>query len=184
MGENNRPRRHRRCGDLAFHLHISMFTFFFILQPTCVNGVMLSCCRLVLAMSRILQTVLLDGRNYASIISLVCFVASSAVLTFAGFLQMLTWRGLALKIQSFIQPFLNEEVNCQAVKTRWRVMGSCMHQASQTFQVVSTVMGMTTVLGSVAFLYDLQQSLLLTSLPGFLLCLLMPAFLLPAALAS
>ena len=135
-------------------------------------------------MSRILQTVLLDGRNYASIISLVCFVASSAVLTSAGFLQMLTWRGLALKIQSFIQPFLNEEVNCQAVKTRWRVMGSCMHQASQTFQVVSTVMGMTTVLGSVAFSYDLQQSLLLTSLPGFLLCLLMPAFLLPAALAS
>eukprot|EP00439_Symbiodinium_sp_Y106_P013316 s2178_g1.t3 len=76
---------------------------------------------LVLAMSRILQTVLLDGRNYASIISLVCFVASSAVLTSAGFLQMLTWRGLALKIQSFIQPFLNEEAATVALAGRFPI---------------------------------------------------------------
>lgn len=123
---------------------------------------------LALALSRIVRTALLDRRTYASILSSVCFVASGAVLASSGFLQMLTWRGLGIKIQSFIQPFLNEEINCQAVKTRWRVMGSCMHQASKTFQVVSTVMGMTTVLGSLAFLYDLQQSLLLASLPGFL----------------
>ena len=108
-----------------------------------------------------------EDLRFHPLIGLLCW-ASGAVLASSGFLQMLTWRGLGIKIQSFIQPFLNEEINCQAVKTRWRVMGSCMHQASKTFQVVSTVMGMTTVLGSLAFLYDLQQSLLLASLPGFL----------------
>lgn len=119
-----------------------------------------------------------------SIQAYVGFVLSVSVLTSSGFLQMSTWRGLSLRIESFIEPFLKSKVNCQQMKDQWRLLGACMRTTSRTYQMSSVVAGATTVLCAVAFLIDLQRGHMLASTPALFFCLLLPLFLVPAAFTS
>ncbi|CAE7819531.1 PYK, partial [Symbiodinium sp. CCMP2592] len=128
---------------------------------------------LVLVGGRALLLITAGDMDIFSIQAYVGFVLSVSVLTSAGFLQMSTWRGLSLRIESFIEPFLKNKVNCQQMKDQWRLLGACMRTTSRTYQMSSIVAGATTVLCAVAFLIDLQRGHMLVSTPALFFCLLL-----------
>ncbi|CAE7437166.1 Lrguk [Symbiodinium microadriaticum] len=119
-----------------------------------------------------------DPHNYSVVFHELGFFISSGVVIITCYWQVRTSHAMTLIVNSWVEPFLKEQVSCDHLRCEWRTVSGLFRKTSRTFQLCCAMIGFTSVLLILSVLYDFREGHALLALPTIALGLCLPGVLL------
>ncbi|CAE7372145.1 Lrguk [Symbiodinium sp. CCMP2592] len=119
-----------------------------------------------------------DPNNYSVVFHELGFFVSSGVVILTCFWQVRTSHAMTLIVNSWVEPFLSNQVSCDHLRCEWRTVSGLFRKTSRTFQLCSATIGFTSVLLILCVLYDFREGHAFLALPNIALGLCLPGVLL------
>jgi len=119
-----------------------------------------------------------DPHKYSVVFHELGFFISSGVVILTCFWQVRTSHAMTLIVNSWVEPFLSNQVSCDHLRCEWRTVSGLFRKTSRTFQLCSATIGFTSVLLILCVLYDFREGHAFLALPNIALGLCLPGVLL------